>query len=96
VVSDHDLRIPASSNKKGVDTTTKWGCKYVSNLEANQERICHNNGSKSSVTIIWGVGLKKIQVSKEGACITDEEGTEGEYRPYKTVLPVVSKFHINQ
>lgn len=90
MVSYHDLGIPARGNKDGVNTTAKRGREDVPDLEANQERVGHTNGSEASIAIIWGVGLKEVQIGKEGACIADEDGAERENRTDKTVLLFVS------
>lgn len=86
VVPYHDLRIPAGSNKNGIDTTSQRGREDVRNLEADQERIGHDNGCESPVAVVWRVSLQEVEVSKEGTCIANEDGTKGENRADKTVL----------
>jgi hypothetical protein len=89
MISDHYLRIPTSCNKDSVDTTANRGCKYVSDLKANQKCISHDNSSKSSVTVVRRIGFEEIEVGKESACVANEDGTEGKHGANKAVLVVI-------
>lgn len=90
MVSYHDLRIPARGNKDGVNTTAKRRREDVPDLETNQKRVGHNNGSEASIAIVWGVSFEEVQIGKEGACIADEDGAERENWTDKAILFFVS------
>lgn len=91
VIARQNLWIPAGRDEDGVDTAGQGGGKDVGDLEAHEERKCHDDRGIGSVVVVRGVGEEQIEIREESADITDEKGTEGENRANEAFLVVVSK-----
>lgn len=86
MVTDHDLGVPASSNKDGVDTGGNWRGEDEGDLEADEEGEGDDNGGKATVLVVLGFGDEKVDVAGEGACVTDEHRTERQNGPNEAFL----------
>lgn len=76
MVAPHNLRVPSSSDKDGLDTARDGGREDVGDLEADEERERQDNGGVLALRIVGGIGELQIQVGKKGASVSDEEGAK--------------------
>lgn len=86
MVSDHDLRIPASSDENSINTTRQGCGKDVGDLESNEERECYHNWSVSSIRVILGIRDKQVDVANKGTGVANEQSSKGEDRANETIL----------
>lgn len=86
VVVDHDLRVPASSHKDGIDTARNRRGKDVCDLEADQESKGDNDRRKSSILVVARVGEEQVQVRKKPASKANKHGTKRENRSEEAFL----------
>ena len=86
------LGIPRHGNKYGLDATGKGGGEDVGNLKADEKCKGENDRRKVSVGVVWWVGEEEVEVGKEGAGVSDEQGTKGENGANKAILPAPVRY----
>lgn len=86
VIAPHDLGVPTSSDKDGLDTAGNRCGKDVCDLEADEERKGHDDGGVLAIVVVGGVGEVEVEVGQKGTGVCDEEGAEGKDGSDETVL----------
>lgn len=86
VIAPHDLGVPTSSDKDGLDTAGNRCGKDVCDLEADEERKGHDDGGVLAVAVVGGVGEVEVEVGEKGTGVCDKEGAEGKYGSDEAVL----------
>lgn len=86
VVAPHDLRVPARSDKDGIDAAGDWGSKDVGNLEADEEGESDDDGRVLAIVIVRRVGEEEVQIAQESAGVSDENGAKGQHGANETFL----------
>jgi hypothetical protein len=66
VLAHHDFGIPRGCDKDGLDTTLQRRGEAVGHLQANEEGVCHHDGSEFAIAVVCWVGEDKVKVGEAG------------------------------
>ena len=73
------IGIPRRGYKNCIHAATNWSHENLADLQADQKRKGHDDGSESAVGVVARFGELQVQVGEEGAEVGDEGGAHGEH-----------------